>query len=310
VLSRARTVERLVPLRELARAEVGGRRRGASRAYDTLERPELAARGVGEILDTAWDVLASRFAACVGVAFALTFPARLALIALDHSGLATTTRDVSGVIVHLLIELLTAVLLANFVRDRLAGRPGSVTGSVRAVLDRFVSLAATLVVLALIQGCTTVLLVCCFPVLFLVQWQLSVVPAVYAIERTSLFAALRRGSRLVRGWGNFGRWLGWYLVQIVMFVGLTGLTEALDEPRVRAMVLEHLPLGPLAFDALGAIPIALVLAVAAAYPAVTMTVYYFDTRVRGEAYDLEVKLATLRESADDRAAAAAAGGLA
>jgi hypothetical protein len=292
-------VERLVPVAELA-GEV--RPGGASRAYAAVESPALVARGVGEILDTAWDVLASRFAACVGVAFALCLPGRLVMVALNHSAVTGITREVTGVVGQRLIELLTAVLLANFVRDRLAGREGSVAGSVRATLGRFVPLAALLVGLAATQGCLTTLFVCCFPVVVLVQWQLAVVPAVYAIERVSLFGSFARGMRLVRGWGNLGRWLGWYLVQGIMFLGIGLATRVLDQPETRAWLLAVLPLDGLALDVLGAVPLALLMALAAAYPAVVMTVYYFDTRVRGEAYDLQVKLAHLREGHEGAAA--------
>ena len=262
----------------------------ATRALTVVERLPLVPRGAGAILDTAWDIFSARFLGCVGVAFALTLFVRVSMVVLRYSGIERVSRQSIEFGLNSAVPLLVGVLMAKMVRDSIEGRDTSAFESVRSTLNRLPSLVAITAILAFFQFTSTFAVVCCFPIGLYVFWQLSVVPPIYAIEGISVLRMPSRTSSLLRGWGNFGRFLAAVTVQAIMFSGLSGAVVALDEPRVRATILEFTGLDSLSLDLVAAIPSALFMAVASAFPAIALTVYYFDIRSRREGLDLEYRL--------------------
>jgi len=286
------TRERLVPLRESLRTEADPSR--ATQAYRVEERSALTPRGVGGVLDTAWEIFSTRFLGCVGVALALTIPMRAGLVAIRYSGVERVTRQALELGIELMAPLLIGVLVANLVGEVVQGRSTSTWASVRSTFDRLPSLLGILALLAIGQTCMG-FLVCCFPFALYVYWQLSVAPAVYAIERRPLSQVFGRGLRLLKGWASFGRFLGTVVTHFCMFFGMGLSMAALDEPMVRAYVLELTSLDGLTLDLLATVPAAIFMAVSTAFLAIILTVYYFDVRARREGFDLELQLAELEQ---------------
>lgn len=284
----ASTRERLVPLRESGRAEGDPDR--ATRAFRDDDRASLAPRGVGSVLDLGWEILSVRFLNCVGVALALTLPARVGLVAVRYSGVSRFNRQLLEYAIELMAPVLIAVMVANLVRDFIHGRSTSTWDSVRATLDRWPSLLAILGILAVGSGCFGYVFVCCFPIGLFVYWHLSIAPAVYAIERRSLTQVIPRGLRLLRGWASFGRFLGIVVVHALMFLGMTSAMVALDNPEIRATILEVTSFDSLTLDLLVTLPASIFSAISTAYLAIILTVYYYDVRARREGLDLELQL--------------------
>ena len=280
--------ERLVPLRESGRAEGDPDR--ATRAYREDDRASLAPRGVGSVLDLGWEILSARFLNCVGVALALTLPARVGLVAVRYSGVGRFNRQLLEYAIDLMAPVLIAVMVANLVRDYVHGRSTSTWDSVRATLDRWPSLLAILAILAVGSGCIGSVFLCCFPIGLFVYWHLSIAPAVYAIEGRSLLEVVPRGLGILRGWANFGRFLGVVVVHFFMFFGMTSAMVALDNPQVRAWILEFSSIDSLTLDLLVTIPASIFMAISTAYLAIILTVYYYDVRSRREGLDLDLRL--------------------
>ena len=244
-------------------------------------------RGVGEILDTAFDVFAVRFAACLGLAALLWFPIRMAETAL----LETASPQVTAlfVAVPMVVEFITVAFVAQLVREQLQG------GHLGAFQAMAGGLARTpgLIVIGLGTGIAIGLTwVCCFCSLglipLLVTWLLSVAPAVYVLERVTLPQAIVRSTHLVRS--SFPRFAGWYLLKLMMVTPLGGLAVLADSPEVQASLRAHLPLGEVSYLLVLAAVTALFAGLASAYSAVAMTVYYVDTRTRSEGFDLRLRL--------------------
>ncbi len=285
--SGAWTQERLVPLRKSGRVEGDSSR--ATQAYTQTERVALTPRGVGGILDTAWEIYSERFLQCVGLTLALTLPMRASLVAVRYSGVERTTRHFLEFALDRMAPVLVAVLVANLVRDYVYSRSTSTWGSVRATFDRLPSLLGILVILALGFFCLPYTLLC-FPISLYLYWQLSIAPAVYAIEGRSLIQVFRRGVRLLRGWTSFGRFLGIAIVHFVMFFGLAGSMIALDDPTIRAAILEFTEIDGLTLDLLATVPASIFMAVSSAFLAIVLSVYYYDIRARREGLDLHLQL--------------------
>ncbi|MFT5285265.1 MAG: hypothetical protein ACI8TQ_001427 [Planctomycetota bacterium] len=264
--------------------------RRATRARLEREATPLIPRGVGAMLDTAWDIFSTRFFSCVGVAFGLTLLVRVTMVVVRYSGTERMTRQSIEVGMNSAVPLLVGVLMAKMVRDHIEGRESSAWESVRSTMNRLPSLVAITAILALFQFTNTFAVVCCFPIGLFVFWQLAVVPPIYAIEGIPISRMPSRTLWLMRGWGNFGRFLAAVAIQGIMFSGLSGVVVALDEPTARAFILDFTSLNSLSFDLISTIPSALFMAVASAFPAIALTVYYFDIRSRREGLDLEYRL--------------------
>ncbi|HVS08327.1 MAG TPA: hypothetical protein VMS76_00540 [Planctomycetota bacterium] len=258
------------------------------------ELPPLHARDVGELLDTALDVLRARFVTCVLLSTSLWIPAFLAARRLR----AASARDETllilppAVLLPLLVQSLTVALVTVVVYGHMQGHRVGARTSLGLALRRAPALilASLLANVAIAAG----MLACLVPGILL-SWLLMVAPAALVLERLGPIQALGRSSRLVRG--SFGRWIALMLTQFALALPLSAVSGGLDLEDVDRWTLEHSGLAPLVYEILVVLLRALVTGVATAFAAVTLTLFYIDCRVRREGFDLWMRLERLRERA-------------
>lgn len=308
------STRRLVPAAEARTASPAARAR--FQGSRVVEATRLGRRGVGQILDTAMDVLVERFGACVGIATILWLPFRVGTELVVRSGAPDEVVLLWGT-TKAAPQVLTTAFVCTLVGGQLVGRRVSLGEAIASGIGRFPGM----VVISVLTVIAAVVLICpCFFTTYAAYWLFSVVPAVYVLERGRLlpaggdptftrlfgwlaesFAAVGRGIRLVWGGGSFRRWLGWFVVANLAIVApLTTAPSLLEVPDVRQWLGEFIDLdAPLGFAivAIGA----LFLGIGTAYTAVVMTVYYVDERVRKEGLDLELVLRRLGRRAESEA---------
>jgi hypothetical protein len=313
------STQRLVPAGERAEESHGTlrdarRRTGRTgRGLRVEDGEPLHARGVGQILDTALDVLVSRFGPCVGFAALSWLPFQIGNEVVQRSSALSIQARILWGTTNLVPEFLTAGFVCSFVGAHLLRRRASSADAFR----NGILAAPGIAVIALLQVLTIFGLMClCIVPFFLGYWLFAVVPAVYVLERRDLLGragreipaifrwssgiliSVARGVRLVLGTGSFGRWLGWAVVALLaVYWPLTGFPALFEDPSVRNFMEESLGLEgrPVSFTL--AVISALFAGIGTAYLAIVKTVYYLDERVRREALDLELRLDRLAEVA-------------
>lgn len=258
----------------------------------------LAPRTFPRILDAACDAFAARFTACFGVSLLLWFPALLA-----EALLVRSATDWAALLWSLtvpgLVGTLCAVFVCSLVGAHLEGRPAAAGQELLHGLAR----APGSVVLAVLTGVASTIGLCaCFAPGIALRWLFAAVPAVYVLERTTIFGAVARSVELSAGVGAFLRWLGCAVVGWLMIAPFLTAKWALDAVPLRASLEEQLALSGHSFDLAVAALGAPLLAIGTAFAAVVRTVYYVDLRTRREGLDLELRLAALRAGAPERAA--------
>ena len=268
------------------------------------ELPPLHPRGVGEILDTAVDVLRRRFLTCVGLATALWIPvtwfdrAALNLDVVDDEALGTLFAMLfAGMGAQFVVQALAVALVTVLVYRQMQGHVVGARRTFRIVLPRLPALMLmTLVVNVFIFGG---MMACLVPGILL-SWLWMMAPAVLILERAGPLWAMRRSARLARG--SFPRWLGMMVTQtalMIPFVAVSGL--ALTTAEVRDWLQGALGIGDGAYMLMDVGVSSLLSGVATAFSAVVLTVFYLDNRVRGEGFDLHMRLERIRENRlDDR----------
>lgn len=284
--------------REAEAARGAGARRRASRRRRLFRRGEagLRPRGVGEILDTACEVLTGGFGPCVGIALALWLPARaLTLFALRSppAELAPLLQfGLPQTVLQFAVQTMIAAMLALYVCERIQGRDVSFRDSVALGLQRALGVGAISLIAGLLSGVAAVATCVCLGLGgYVVQWLFAVAPAAYVIERSGVFASLGRSAQLVGR--SFWRWLGWFVVMSAMLLPLATPAQLLDDPRFRQEMLADLALGGTEFDLVYVLVSALFLAVSSTFTAILVVVFYVDTRVRREGLDLALDLERL-----------------
>jgi hypothetical protein len=282
------STRRLVPGGHPTQTDRPARARFAgARVLDSEER--LRPRGVGEILDGAFDQFAALFVPCVLVGALLWLPVQIGNELLTISSVDQWTVLLWGML-DVPVRMLVTGYVCAMVGRRLVGGEVHPGEALRAAMWR----TPGIVLISIVTGVAAFALICpCVVTTFLAYWLFSVAPAVYVLERTGVFQALARAVRLVWSWGAFGRWLGWFSVAAVLTLPLNGITEGLKQPWVREGLRGYLPLQLETFVWVVLVLGALFLAVGSGYVAVAMTVYYVDQRVRREGFDLERQLELL-----------------
>ncbi|MEW6074480.1 MAG: hypothetical protein AB1726_18030 [Planctomycetota bacterium] len=292
------SIRRLAPVRATARAEGGGERTGGRRArfggaQVVAAPPALAPRGVGQILDTAFDVFTARFAVCVAIGTLLMLPVEIGMEVYFGSRLreprvleATWGYALVGGVVQLLAAAgVCHVASAHLLAERVD--PGA---AIRTVLRKSLGVAA----LAVTVGPAAYLLFycCVLPGVF-AHWLTAVATTAYILETGWPGRAVARSVSLSWGGGSLGRWMGWASVSSLIVLPLTFFSEGGYNPMFRDLARRYLPLGWDETALLLAGPAALLAGMAVAYEAVVVVVYYYDLRVRREGLDLERELARL-----------------
>lgn len=284
----------MLPRAGRAPGSAGGPRRPGLRAGSLLsDLPSLSPRGVGQILDTALDVLRARFFGCVVLATALWLPAiALGRVALRAGGILEMASAGSGVLAQLCVQSLAVGLVTVIVYGQMQGRPAGAWRSAAIALRRAPALLVTTLAVNLAIFLGTL---CCLVPGVVIAWLSMVAPAALVLERLSPVAAIGRSARLVQR--GFWRWAGTGAAETALVLPLTGLATLLGEAWVRPQLESLSGLGPRAFDALDVLLTSLLMSIATALGAVVLTVFYLDCRVRAEGFDLVMRFERLRDRA-------------
>jgi hypothetical protein len=258
------------------------------------ELPPLRARGVGEMLDVALDVLRERLATCALLSFCLWVPAQALDMQLGDLG-ENFEFALLSLPLTLFVQSLTIALVTRVVYGQLQGRPISALGASTAVLKRAPALLVNTLLQPLAIFCAMMCLI--LPGLYL-SFLWSCAAAALVLEDLGPFRALARSARLVRG--SFWRWGN--MVSVLLFLNLpfTSVGAALKDANVRSWLLPHSGLPEPAFDAALILVVSLFLGLATAINGVVFTVFYLDNRVRREGLDIAMRLERLSDRAGGR----------
>jgi hypothetical protein len=257
----------------------------------------LAPRTFPRMLDAACDALAARFTACFSISLLLWFPALFAEALLVRN--ASDAALIWSLTVPGLVQTLSAVFVCSLVGAHLEGRPAAAGEELLHGLVR----SPGSVVLALVTGLASTVGMCaCFAPGIALRWLFAAVPAVYVLERATVFGAIGRSVTLAASGGAFLRWLGCTAIGWLMILPFTSAKWALYAVPERSSLEEYVALSGHSFDLAVAALAAPLLAIGTAFAAVVRTVYYFDLRTRREGLDLELQLAALRAGAPETAA--------
>lgn len=269
-----------------ARTGVARRRRDrpASPAHS------LAPRSVGGILDTAFEVLRARFVTCVGFSALLWLPASILGRWVESSTVVDGAVAAGGqVVLQLVVQTVAVALVTVVVYGEMQGRHVRAGSSAMVALLRAPSLLVTTIVVNAMVFAGTL---CCIAPGVLVSWLFMVTPAALVLEKLGPFQALSRSATLVRG--SFWRWLGVIATQTMLVIPFSGGPALLSDPDLFEGARGWTGLSPLSFDVLQTLVLAALLGIATAFGAIVLTVFYIDTRVRTEGFDLVMRLERLR----------------
>lgn len=278
------------------RAHTGRRNRIAESRVD--DRPfELHPRGVGEILDAAFEVLGDRFGMIVGLCTLVWLPVRalqpflgprtwLESGAMPSAGFFASTLATFGL--QAMVQIFSIALVAVIVAASLQQRRVSVGSALGRTLRRLFGVLLLSIISLLTTWAGTLM---CFVGAIYFYFKLSLTTSVYMLEDATVPESLRRSFELTRG--SFGRWVAIVLV-IFCFTTPLGLVAGLgDAVEARRWMVETLSISGTTFDVLDVLFSSLFMGVATAATSVAITLYYFDCRVRRDGQDLRVELARL-----------------
>ena len=278
-------------------APVGRSSRDRREAGQAL--PELRPRGIGELLDTAFDALRERFVTCMLLTVPMWFVVQVFKRALiTQEALASPEAGefvalVSQGVIAAGVRAVAMALVTLVVYEYMQGRRIGPWQALRACRPQALALLGLTVITAVgFFFATACGAICLFVPTVALYWLWAVAPAVLVLERASPLDALARSARLARR--GFPRWAGVMIVQAGVPMPLLAGVGALDDPTLRELVQSQLGLpGPL-FTVLDLSLSSLVLGLGTALTAVVLTVYYLDQRVRVEGLDLDMGLERLR----------------
>ena len=257
--------------------------------------PGLRPRGVGELLDLAFDVLRTRFGTYVGISALIWLPFRAAQPFVGmHRWMGPDAADPSASLFFgflfntggaIVLSFLEVSVLAYLVAGHLESRPVTAFGALRHALARLFPVC----IIALLGGIlTTFGFAClCLPGILL-TWLLYLAPAVCMIEDLGVAESLSRSFELA---GR--RFLPW--IPLATCAGLVGLPFAsvagvVDNPDARSWIIERLPMSAATFDWTMVLVSSLFNGVAEAIRGVVVTVWYFDCRARRDGADLASRI--------------------
>ncbi|HET7229067.1 MAG TPA: hypothetical protein VFJ16_03660 [Longimicrobium sp.] len=229
-----------------------------------MHGPTLRARTVGELLDTAFQVVRARYAELAFATLVLVSPA----LVLNFL-LADVARPAALLLQTFLLNYVTAAAVV-IVSNVYLGRASDPNEVYRRVFSRFWPIfgAAMLQILAIGAG----MLLCVVPGIYLAV-ALFAMPVVVMLENAGPVDAFDRSQKLAgEHWGRIAgsMLLASLLVGIAQFG--TGLLFSLARP-----------LSPWMADMAGNVVTVLL----APFPAVVATLMYYDLRIRKEGFDIQ-----------------------
>lgn len=307
------STRRMVPVREFAASRPSARTRFAGAALAQPSQP-LRPRGVGQILDVAFDRLLARIALSLGVSALAWLPFCILSFSFQTDFMIAASGPGAWLFLSIPAQVVATSLICGVVAGDLLGLQVTLGESLRLGLARF----ASSVCFAVLSFAVAFPLAClCFFPTLIAFWGLSVGPVVLTLEQGGLFgqtersrgadlllvpvrvvwralSAFSRSFGLVRGWGGFGRWLGWATVTVCLAWPFNLIAAVSSDPSVREFVGEKVALRGGAYDLFSSFLSAFFLGIPTAFIAVVMTVFYVDLRVRKEGLDLERALEHLR----------------
>lgn len=278
---------------------------------------QLRARNIGELIDQTFAVYVSHFGLFVGFAVLCFVPMHLCFDALIKPLLKQP--DVEFLQITMLRDVVPAALTTGLVTlalgDELLGNRRSFgLQAWRAFLK-----LPSLITFYLVRLAATGLL-CCLLILpgLLATWFLAPAYAVYLLEGPELvrahqnsggfgfplrgmFLALRRSFQLSWGWESLGRFLGVAFVAfVIVSLPLTGIGALQDSTSLRSALLSSGFFDPRSAQLVMVLLGAVAMAAGTIFFDIFFTLFYFDLRVRHEAYDLERELDSLVERRERR----------
>lgn len=282
--------ESLRPFAAAAEEEAGPTRGGGQVRLES-DVPNLRPRGVGELLDLAFEVLRSRFGTYVGIATLIWLPMRATqpFVGMHQWGTPSAgwfygfLFNLGGALVLAFLEV---SVLAVLVAGQLEGRRVSVRGALRQAFSRLFSVG----VIAILGGLLTLFgcLCLCLPGILL-MWLLYLAPAVCVIENVGVIESVSRSFELAGR--RFLPWIPLALAALLLGLPFTLIVSVVDDPRGRSWLIESLSMSAYAFDWTMVAVTSLFYGVAAAIRGVVVTVWYFDCRARRDGADLASRIA-------------------
>ncbi|MFN0007348.1 MAG: hypothetical protein ACKVXR_05520 [Planctomycetota bacterium] len=274
-----------------AAAEEAGPERGRGQVRLESGVPNLRPRGVGELLDLAFEVLRSRFGTYVGIAALIWLPMRAAQ---PFIGMHQWETPNAGMFLGfffntggaLVLAFLEVSVLAALVAAHLEGRSITPFGALRHALSRLFSVG----VIAVLGGMLTAVgyFCLCVPGVVL-TWLLYLAPAVCVIENVGVAESISRSFELAGR--RFLPWIPLALATFLLGLPFASVASVADTPEARAWMIENLSMPAFAFDWTMVVVTSLFNGVAAAIRGVVVTVWYFDCRARRDGADLGARLA-------------------
>ena len=273
---------------------------------------QLRPRSIGELIDQSFAVYVSHFGYFVGFAVLCFVPMHLGFDALIKPLFLQSEFELLQI--TMLRDMVPAVLTTGLVTfalgDELLGKQRSFGLQCwRAFLK-----LPSLITFYLVRLLTTVLF-CCLLVLpgLLSTWFLAPAFAVYLLEGPELVGeqkraggswfplrgmilSLRRSFRLSWSWESLGRFLGVVLIgTLIISLPLTGIGALQDSTSLRSALLSSGFFDPRSAQLVMVLLGAVAMAAGAVFFDIFFTLFYFDLRVRHEAFDLERELDSLVE---------------
>jgi len=273
----------------------------------------LRPRGAGRLLDLGIEVLVRRFLVIVGLGVALVLPLRV-LIPYYQSMMGDwgagpdqltwfLWTTVAFLIAQALVDVLATTAVTLLAYEELLGGRLSVGATLRRTLARLPALTVILVLKALIIGVGAALLfalsVMCPPFVFgalayylFFQWKLAIAPSALVLEDVGVVAAISRSFELSRR--SFLRYFALLILSTVLGAGFSLLLGFGDHPLVTREIVDSTGIPEPLLQGVLVVLAALFQGIVTAIGAVSITVYYLDTRIRREGLDLSMRLERLR----------------
>ncbi len=243
-----------------------------------MQAPLLRARGPGDILDAAFQILRTHYGVVVLASAVFLVPSILLAFALPEG------HPVSG-IADRVLTLVASTVVVVVVSDIYMGEETDIRRSIGEVLRRFGSIFGA----ALIQGLMIIvgLLLLVIPAFIFYAWTFAM-PAVVMLEGAGASKSYGRSRALAKGyvghilatmimaWVIFGVVFLGAIVGLGAGVGLLGIDERFAEPLV-----------------------GLVLCIIYPFVSVVTTVLYYDLRIRQEGFDVEFLASEMNDAEPD-----------